>query len=52
MSYTEAYDYIYGQAVALMGSYRSKAYINNWVKARLRALGLGGGAAAAKPRGG
>jgi hypothetical protein len=52
MSYTEAYDYVYGQAVALMGSYRSKAYINSWVKARLRALGLGGGAKAAKPRGG
>jgi hypothetical protein len=50
MSYTEAYDYVYGLAVAQMGSYRSNAYIANWVKARLRALGLGGGAKAAKPR--
>jgi hypothetical protein len=41
MSYTEAYDYVYGLAVAQMGSYRNKAYINSWVKARLKALGLG-----------
>jgi ubiquitin len=41
MSYTEAYDYVYGLAVAQMGSYRNKAYINAWVKARLKALGLG-----------
>jgi hypothetical protein len=48
MSYTEAYDYVYGLAEAAMPG-RNKGYINQWVKARLRAFGYGG-AKAAKPR--
>jgi hypothetical protein len=40
MSYTEAYDYVYGLAEAAMPT-RQPPYINKWVKARLKALGLG-----------
>jgi hypothetical protein len=39
-SYAAAYNYVLGLAEAQMGSYRGKAYIDKWVKARLRALGL------------
>jgi hypothetical protein len=39
-SYAEARAYVQGLAEALMGSYRTKAYIDKWVKDRLRALGL------------
>jgi hypothetical protein len=40
MSYTEAYDYVYGLAEAVMPG-RQTAYINAWVKKRLKAMGLG-----------
>jgi IS5 family transposase len=40
MSYTEAYEYVYGLAEAGMPN-RQPPYINKWVKARLKALGLG-----------
>lgn len=40
MGYNEAYRYIRGLADAQMGSYRSGAYIDKWVKARLKAFGL------------
>jgi hypothetical protein len=39
---------VYGQAFALMERSRGNKYINDWTKKRLRALGLGGGAKAAK----
>jgi hypothetical protein len=41
MTYSQAYAYVKGLADAQMGSYRGKAYIDKWVKARLKALGLG-----------
>jgi hypothetical protein len=40
MSYTEAYDYVYGLAEAAMPG-RKPPYLNQWVKARLKAFGLG-----------
>jgi hypothetical protein len=40
MSYTEAYDYVYGLAEAAMPT-RKPPYLNQWVRARLKALGLG-----------
>jgi hypothetical protein len=42
MSYQQAYDYVRGQAEALMGSYRSSAYIDNWARQRLKTLGYTG----------